>query len=73
MEIDGWLIRADQEGNMLRTSHERPKTHYVVTIINRYAIDIEINKQEVDRIPKEDLQKTLVDTIKSIIKTREER
>lgn len=63
MEIQGWKIRTDSEGNMLRTSRERPKTHYTITILNRWAIDIDVLKSEVDALPTEKKDQILIDLI----------
>ncbi len=70
IEIDGCGVRADQEGNMLRKSTVHPETHYMITAIasfNRYAIDIELLKEEVDKIPKDQLQARLLAIIKEVI------
>lgn len=66
MDIDGWEVRTDQNGNFLRQSRENPNK-YLITVLNRYAIDIELLKEEIDKIPKEDLQKTLIGIIKDSI------
>lgn len=66
MEIDGWEIRTDQNGNFLRQSRENPNK-YLITVLNRYAIDIELLKEEIDKIPKEELQNTLIVIIKDSI------
>jgi hypothetical protein len=68
MEIEGWHVRADQEGNFLRTSRERPKTHYLITLVNRYAIDIELLKSEVDALSSEVKEQTLMDVLRNAIK-----
>lgn len=67
-EIDGWSLRSDLEGNFVRISRERPKTHYLITIIKNYAIDIEILKSEYDSF--QDLQKedVLIEIVKKSIK-----
>lgn len=67
MEIDGWSVRIDDEGNYLRTSRERPKTHYVITLLKRFAIDIELRKEEVDAIPEDKKDETLRDAMKKAI------
>ncbi len=69
MIIEGWMVRADQDGNMLRVSRDKAN-HYVVTIVNRYAIDIEMPKEQIDKIPKDQLQDVLIETITNVIKTR---
>jgi hypothetical protein len=66
MQIDGWNVRTDKNGNFLRQSRENPN-EYIITILNRYAIDIELLKEEIDKIPKEDLEKTLIGIIKDSI------
>ena len=72
MIIDGWDVREDQDGKIaLRNSRQRP-THYLVTILNRYAIDIELLKEEVDKIPKNELQDKLIELIKGVIKNNKE-
>jgi len=68
MIIDGWMVKLNDKGEMLMESRERPKTHYLITICKRYAIDIEISKEQIDAIPKDELQKTLIQTIQKTIK-----
>lgn len=67
MEIDGWTVKCDEEGNFLRTSRERPKTHYLITLLKNFALDIELLKTEVDSLPEEEKQKTLLDTMRKSI------
>jgi len=69
MQIDGWMVRADEKGNMLRQSRERPD-HYVITVINRYAIDIELSKELIDKIPKDSLRDRLIEIVKGVIQQR---
>ena len=70
-EIDGWKLRSDMEGNFIRTSRERPKTHYIITIIKNFAIDIELLKSEVDSLSEDQKQSVLIDVIKKSIKEAE--
>lgn len=72
MIIDGWDVRVDENDKIaLRNSRQRP-THYLVTILNRYAIDIELLKEEVDKVPKNELQDKLIELIKGVIKNNKE-
>lgn len=66
MEIDGWHVRADQNGSFLRQSRESPNK-YVITILNGCSLDIELLKDEIDKIPKEHLQMILIGIIKDSI------
>lgn len=68
MKIDDWHVRINEEGNFLRISRERPKTHYLITLVNRYAIDIELLKSEVDSLSPEVKEKTLMDVLRNAIK-----
>lgn len=70
MEIRGWGVRADENDNMLRPCRGKEGTHYVVTLLREYAIDIELLKEEIDKIPKEDLLKYLIDLINKVITSR---
>ncbi len=66
MEIDGWQVRTDQDGNILRWNLQDPKV-YLITVLNRYAIDIKLIKEEVDKIPKDQLHERLVSFVKEAI------
>jgi hypothetical protein len=70
-DIDGWKLRSDMEGNFIRTSRERPKTHYVITIIKNFAIDIELLKSDVDCLSEEKKEAVLTSVIKKSIQEAE--
>lgn len=69
--IDGWSLKTDMDGKFLRISRERPNTHYIITILKNFAIDIELLKSAVDSIPEEEKQSRLIDIVKSSIKEAE--
>lgn len=66
IEIEGWMIRHDGQGNFLRQSREHPDC-YMITIVSSYAIDIELLKEEIDKIPKTILKESLINIIKDSI------
>ena len=71
LTIDGWQLKTDMEGNFLRVSRERPNTHYIITILKRFAIDIELLKSAVDSLSDDEKETRLLEIIKSSIKEAE--
>ena len=66
MEIDGWCVRLNRDGGLLRDVPGNPNL-YQITIINRYAIDIELVRSVVDSFPIENKQEMLIKIIKESI------
>lgn len=66
MEIDGWQVKLNKDGGLLREVRGNPNL-YMITILKEYAIDIELVKVVVDGFPKEKKQDMLIQIIKESI------
>jgi len=74
MQIDGWHVSYDPiENNILRVSRERTKTHYLITLVKDYAIDIEILKEDIDKIPENERKEFIIKIIRNAIQQAGEK
>lgn len=67
IEIEGWIVKSDLDGNYLFNSHMNPKGYYLVTLIKDFAIECHFLKQEIDAIPESEKDEVIKEKLKMTI------